>query len=410
MNKPIERYQTELSQQLLPFWKKAIDTEYGGVYTCFSNDGAQLISKRKYIWSQGRFLWIACKLQQLQNENRLTDDFQWNRVAKQTYEFLRKNALMDNRHVVFAVERDGRHIADQMDTSIFADCFYVLGCNAYADLQQDKQVFEHAYAIYQKINNRIDHQTFKSDPYPIPKGYTSHSIAMILLNVAQELYITATSFSKEYEQALERDQLILINRILDEFVTGSRIKELKHSQAAGDTLLERHINPGHTLESVWFMLHSLQGLQQEKQETITKIEEVAKQALELGWDQQDGGLFRFIDHLGGEPTGILIDTPYEQLIHDTWNLKLWWPHAEALYTTKLLESITGKTEWTNYYEQIERYALATFPQTDPAIREWIQIRSRDGTPLEKVVALPVKDPFHIIRSFILLIELQERKK
>lgn len=39
------------------------------------------------------------------------------------------------------------------------------------------------------------------------------------------------------------------------------------------------------------------------------------------------------------------------------------------------------------------------------MREWVQIRTRSGQPEEKVVALPVKDPYHIIRNLILILEL-----
>ena len=35
----------------------------------------------------------------------------------------------------------------------------------------------------------------------------------------------------------------------------------------------------------------------------------------------------------------------------------------------------------------------------------MQIRMRDGRPQEKVVALPVKDPFHITRNLCLILEL-----
>lgn len=46
-----------------------------------------------------------------------------------------------------------------------------------------------------------------------------------------------------------------------------------------------------------------------------------------------------------------------------------------------------------------------FPNTDKGIGEWIQIRDRFGQPEEKLVALPVKDPYHILRNMLLLTEL-----
>jgi N-acylglucosamine 2-epimerase len=43
------------------------------------------------------------------------------------------------------------------------------------------------------------------------------------------------------------------------------------------------------------------------------------------------------------------------------------------------------------------------------VREWLQIRTRDGAPQDKVVALPVKDPFHITRNLVLILELLSEK-
>ena len=42
---------------------------------------------------------------------------------------------------------------------------------------------------------------------------------------------------------------------------------------------------------------------------------------------------------------------------------------------------------------------------DPNVREWMQIRDREGRPENRVVALPVKDPYHVVRNLALLLEL-----
>jgi N-acylglucosamine 2-epimerase len=57
------------------------------------------------------------------------------------------------------------------------------------------------------------------------------------------------------------------------------------------------------------------------------------------------------------------------------------------------------------FERVWEYSFRTFPHPDPAVGEWIQIRDRAGAPLERVVALPVKDPYHIARNLIQVIEL-----
>lgn len=404
-----KNYINHLETNLLPFWERAIDTEDGGVFTCFTNDGSKLVSDKKYIWSQGRFLWLCCNLQKLKEQGVIQLSERWNEAMDKTYGFLTQNALMENNHVVFAVKKDGGKIKGHMDTSIFADCFYVLGCNAYAFYKRDKNVFDNTLIIYNTIKQRVENDEFSSEPYPIPAGYSSHSIPMILLNVAQELYETALSLNHMSKDDLLTDVRMFLDQIANKFTDNNRIIEMYSSSSNQEgALLERHLNPGHTIESAWFMLHGINQLKPEgRKEYLSYLSTVSNNALTLGWDRQHGGLLRFVDKEGGIPKGEEIQTPYESLIKDTWDTKLWWPHAEALYTTLLLFYETKNQYWLEWYQKVADYVFNTFPNPNENIGEWIQIRNREGYPLKKVVALPVKDPFHIIRSYTLIIKLLE---
>ena len=96
-------------------------------------------------------------------------------------------------------------------------------------------------------------------------------------------------------------------------------------------------------------------------------------------------------------------------LQENWDNKLWWPHSEALFALLLAAAQTGEPDLMDWYAKAHDYTFATFPNPDPAIGEWIQIRTRDGQPVDKIVALPVKDPFHITRAFLLILELLERR-
>lgn len=111
---------------------------------------------------------------------------------------------------------------------------------------------------------------------------------------------------------------------------------------------------------------------------------------------------------GGPPRGNkegIEHTSMVKQIEQNWDSKLWWPHSEALYTTMLLYKLTGDPELLAQYNRLHDYTFKTFPNPDRSVGEWIQIRSRSGKPINQVVALPVKDPYHIIRNVILIIEL-----
>ena len=52
-------YENELTNNILSFWvPRCVDQEYGGFLNCFDNRGENLVSHDKYIWSQGRFVWL----------------------------------------------------------------------------------------------------------------------------------------------------------------------------------------------------------------------------------------------------------------------------------------------------------------------------------------------------------------
>jgi N-acylglucosamine 2-epimerase len=67
--------------------------------------------------------------------------------------------------------------------------------------------------------------------------------------------------------------------------------------------------------------------------------------------------------------------------------------------------VTGEARYRELHDRTHAYTFATFPNPDPGIGEWIHIRDRLGRPIDKVVGLPVKDPYHVTRNLLLLVEL-----
>lgn len=93
---------------------------------------------------------------------------------------------------------------------------------------------------------------------------------------------------------------------------------------------------------------------------------------------------------------------------EDWCNKLWWVHSEALYALMLAYEHSGDSWFMDTYWKLHDYVFGTFPNPNREIGEWIQIRDRQGQPEDKVVALPVKDPYHITRAFMHLIKSLER--
>ena len=417
----LDFYVRHLKSSLLSFWLgRSVDEQYGGFYTCFDNEGRNLLSQDKFTWSQGRIVWIWAKLAGM-GVFTSAERQRFAGLARSGAAFLMEHCLLPNGNCAFVLSREGAPKAQApgmpLDSSIYADCFVILGLSRYAGLSGDSAAMDFALRLHGSVVRRVEAGTFNSEPYPIPSGYQPHGIPMILLNTSQELANGLEALGRGEAGAVRQAADGYARHILSQFVSpdGSLHEYIK---SGGDfdheSLLGRHANPGHTIEDMWFVMHQVlegkdAGL---AKATIAKAGEVIKRAFQIGWDQEFGGLLHFADQDGGAPRGStagmegarVVVHAQEQVLSG-WGDKLWWVHSEALYATLLAYRLTADASLLALYQKAFDYTFATFPNPDPAIGEWIQIRDRQGRPQQKVVALPVKDPFHIMRDVALIIEL-----
>ena len=403
-------YRQHVETALLPFWNAALDRERGGVYTCFNNAGDTLVSTDKYTWSQGRFLWVWAKVAAMVDAGALAGDSSAYRAhLHKTVRFLEKNAFLEGGQCAFLLSETGEkkepNPGQGYHTSAFADCFTAIGLTAYADLFGDGARLDKALALYDSLRQRIAEDQFRTDPFPVPPGYRWHAIPMIMLDVSQGLADAAVNLTHPRAGELAAHAHAYMADILDSFCQddGRHIEFLPDDPADAKTLLHRHVNPGHAIESMWFVLRTASHAR--RREAVDKACQVIEQTFALGWDEEHGGLLRFVDAGSGPPEGTRTGAAYEEMIAESWDLKLWWPHAEALYATLLAHALTRRERMMELHEKLRAYTFGAFPHPDPAIGEWIQIRDRRGDPVTKVAALPVKDPYHILRSMLLAIEL-----
>lgn len=411
-------YENELTNRILDFWMpRCEDREYGGYLNCFDNEGKKLVSYDKYTWSQGRFVWMFSRL--ASTKAKLFSEKQrkeFLRLAENGKNFLMRHCLMGENDIrcVYLMNRDGspKHMDGyaELDMSIYADCFAVLAMAGYAAAAGDSKSCEFGKRLYASIVERVESGNFHTLPYPLSKEYRAHGIPMILSNVTYEMYRAAalldSGFCVELKKRLEGYTEDILKHFADENDVIHEVITVENQSVDG--LLGQHANPGHTIEDMWFMMDAADLLG--RKEWIPQIARIAKKALKIGWDPEYGGILHYAAVTGGIPSGKKKnpEEPTERQVEAGWGDKLWWVHAEALYTTLLCYERTGDKEFWNWHEKVFEYTFSTFPNRDEQVREWIQIHRRNGEPEDKVVALPVKDPFHITRDLILILELLEK--
>jgi len=376
------QYRTLLLDNVVPFWlDHGIDWKYGGVLSCIRDNGS-VISGDKFLWSQARSVWTFAALY-----NRVEKRPEFLAAAENSIRFLLEHGRDKQGRWIYHADQQGREIEGA--TSIYTDCFVIYGFSEYYRAVHDQQLLSIARETLERVCLRVDEPDFhETAPYLLPRGWKNHGIPMILTETLNEFILTTGDIR------LEARLDDYVARIMDHFVRPDK-KALLEFLTTDDQELPppagTFVMPGHAIESMWFVLHVAR--RRGDQALIRRAAEVIRWHLELGWDQEYGGLYLSRD-IEGHP-------PY--LPHS--EKKLWWPHVEALYGTLLAHELTGEPWCLEWYERVADWAWSHFPA--PNGGDWLQRLTREGKPTTEVIALPVKDPFHLPRGAMLIMRLMQ---
>lgn len=418
-------YRHHLEHAVLPFWLGApVDRVHGGVFNCLDDVTGERVSDDKFVWSQGRWAWTMAHAARMARRGALgLDADALLGHARRTAEFLVEHAFLPDGMVhdggpadgatAWLLHGDGRLkelVPGQgHDLSFYGDGFVILALAGTARAANDVALLERALSAYDGLQRRLAAGRVRSEPYPLPVGCRAHGWPMILLNVAQELALALHAAGHPRASELDREALGFMDQVLTRFVRPDGWVSEVVCDGAGrsDSLLTRHVTPGHAIESMWFVLE--EALRHGREDAARTALRVIGSAFDGGWDAEHGGLFRYLVPGEVAPSGAA-EGPFERLILETWDSKIWWVHSEALYALQLAARVApglglAAEPYAARHDRAFEYTFATFPNPDNRVGEWIHVRDRRGQPLRKVVGLPVKDPYHLTRNLMLLVEL-----
>lgn len=381
-----ERYRDALLKDCIPFWlKKGMDAEYGGMCTYLDREGKRYVSD-KSVWLNGRAAWVFALLCETYGERA-----DWKAAAYSCLDFLNQYCIdpADGR-MYFSVTREGKPLRKRR--YFFSETFYTIAnAQSYRSFG-DLQALGTARKYYDFLLAMYDDPA--ADPFKItPKVYAetrsgrAFARPMILLNVTHEMHRCDPERAELYESrggSLTSD----IFRYFYKEDFGVFLESVgPNGEFLADAAGGRTINPGHTIEGVWFLLNQAKlsgdaGL-------VRKAASIFDRATELGWDERYGGILAFIDALNFPP---------EQLEHD---MKLWWPMTETLISAVMLYEMTGETKYWEWFVKADAYSFERF--ADPAYGEWFGYLRRDGTPTDPPCKGNLfKGCFHVPRALLLV--------
>lgn len=370
-----DRYQDDLKENILPFWlKHGLDRVHDGVYTCVDRDGT-LIDSTKSVWFQGRFGFICAYAY-----NNIEANEEWLRASKSCVDFIEQHCFDTDGRMYFEVTAEGKPVRKRR--YVFSECFAAIAMSEYSIASGDRGYAQKALTLFKQILHFINTKGILEPKYCEGVEMQGHSITMILINTAARI--------REAIPAVELDEQISLSiATLQRYFIHPEFEALLETVGPNgefiDTIIGRTINPGHCIETAWFLLEEAKYRGGDPQLTEVAVK-ILDWSWKWGWDKEYGGLINFRDCKG---------LPVQDYSQD---MKFWWPQTEAIIATLYAYEATGEERFLHMHQQISDWTYAHFP--DAEYGEWYGYLHRDGTVAQPAKGNIFKGPFHIPRMMI----------
>lgn len=367
-----EKYKADLMEDIMPFWlKNGLDHQHGGIYTCLNRDGS-LMDTTKSVWFQGRFAFTCCFAY-----NHVEKKQEWLDAAKMTLDFIEKYCFDENRRMYFEVAADGTPL--RLRRYVFSESFAAIAMAEYAAATGSEEYARKALAIFKDMRRFLSTPGFLEPKYLPTVQAQGHSITMIMINVASCI----KKVIQDPELDLQIDESV---HALSTYFVHPEFKALLETVGPNgefiDTLSGRTINPGHCIETAWFLFDVAEARGGDQKLTDLALT-ILDWSWDWGWDEQYGGIINFRD---------CKNLPSQDYAQD---MKFWWPQTEAIIATLYAYKLTGNERYLKMHRMISDWTYAHFP--DSEYGEWYGYLHRDGSVAQPAKGNLFKGPFHIPR-------------
>lgn len=370
-----ESYKRDLTENIMPFWMEhGWDKVNGGVYTCLDRDGS-LMDSTKSVWFQGRFAFICAYAYNNVEKNPL-----WLEAAKSTLDFIEKHCFDKNGRMYFSVTADGKPL--RMRRYVFSETFAAIAMSEYALATGEQKYAERAMQIFEDTQRFLTTPGILASKFEETVQLQSHSIIMILINVGSCIrkVINDPKLTQQIDDSIAK---------LKKYFMHPEFKCLLETVGMNgefvDTNMTRTINPGHCIETSWFIFEEAKLRNWDKDMTDMALQ-IFDWSWDWGWDKQYGGIINFKDCKNLPPQD------YSQ------DMKFWWPQCETIIASLYAYLATSDDEYIYKHQRISEWTYAHFP--DNELGEWYGYLHRDGTVAQPAKGNLFKGPFHIPRMMV----------
>lgn len=371
-----QQYKNDLIENILPFWlENGLDKINGGFYTCVDRQG-KLMDSTKSVWFQGRAAFVFSMAY-----NEIEPRKEWLDAAKSAVEFIEKYCIDTDGRMYFEVTAEGKPLRKRR--YLFSESFAAVAMAEFSKASGEAAYAQKALDIFKLILHYKNTPGLLQPKYEAHVQTKGHSLTMILINTASRIrtVIQDEILTKQIDESIDS---IRHDFLKPEF--NALLETVGPNGEFIDTNIGRTINPGHAIETAWFILEEARFRNWDAQ-LIELGCKILDWSWEWGWDQEFGGILNFVD---------CKQLPPQDYAHD---MKFWWPQTEAIIATLYAYLASGNKKYLEMHSLIHEYAYEKFP--DKIHGEWYGYLHKDGSISQTAKGNLFKGPFHIPRMMII---------
>lgn len=243
----------QLTQKIIPFWKRLRDDSLGGYYGYMDHNGAVDKKAVKGCILNSRILWFFSNAYMLFRDKSLLDE------AAHAYEFMKKHCI-DREYggVFWSVNYDGTVCEDIKHT--YNQAFAIYALSSYYDASGNAEALEAANSLYELIESRCTDdkgylESFERDFSPADNEKLSENgvIAEKTMNTLLHVFEAYTELFRVTRSAEVEQKLRYMIKLFKERVYNS---ELRRQEVFFDkdwnSLIDLH-SYGHDIETSWLL-------------------------------------------------------------------------------------------------------------------------------------------------------------
>lgn len=390
-------YRKRLFDRYLPFWDNgAFDDDIGGVM-CNLNDDGTVAEDEKFIWFQGRSLWVYAYLY-----NNFGQDRRWLERAVKMRDFIVTYMNAGNGRWYERMNRDGS-VREGVSKSLYGWAFIAEGLQELYQARGDERDLAISRETLKAMRDEYESPMFGGvanlGGYPETMDFTGHraqGIHMCFLNILRQML---QHTDDEELKALQREQVDIIMKRFYNPEFGLTNEYLHHDwsriQGYDDYMLV-----GHSIEVQWMLM--LEAVRLKDSMLFESSKNLIRRYIEMGWDY-------VFDGLGA--THFYVFDGENRTREKLYGVKEGWAHTEVLIALMHVIEYSGEEWATLWYNRAHAYIMERF---DTPCGVWKQSINRYGGEVDQSLKIrsrwhPTrKDNFHQPRALMMNLLSLER--